>query len=353
MSSHTLDIKRPFGQTLILALLILSLIMGAGEITVRQQKVQAYLAVPSMDTRHKLLNRQWHRLETLTKSGVQIQCIALGNSMVLNGFDPQIFSQNFTIQSAREINCFNFGVDGLTPISAAALARILIETYHPQLLIFGTDARDYAVAPDAQEATVIMDMDWIQYRLGNFNIPGWLVDHSYLYRYRYSLADLLSLTINRTREPITNQYGFEPFETIFPVTIPPDPNDSSYHVQYYFRVLDNYAVRPENQAALVHILEKQDPDTTIVVVEMPVPDTYFYFFSDPLEDYNRFMHSIRTVTTEHQVLLFQTTTLHLIPDDGWMDYSHVNRKGSVLFSEWLGQQLGKAARDGKIGAFGP
>jgi hypothetical protein len=72
----------------------------------------------------------------------------------------------------RGLSCFNFGVDALTPVSAAYLAQILVDTYHPKLLIFGTDARDFAIDRQSEETTVIADMAWVQYRLGKFNIAA-------------------------------------------------------------------------------------------------------------------------------------------------------------------------------------
>jgi hypothetical protein len=346
--NHTLKVSPPIGKTLILASIMLSLLFGSGEVLIRQPFLQSFLTTPTLNTRHLHFEKQWNRLELLTSAGVEIQCIALGNSMVLNGFDPQIFDEVFFSKSGESITCFNFGVDALTPVSAAALARILIDTYKPRLLIFGTDARDFAIPPDSEETKVIADTDWIRYRLGNFSLEGWLIDHSYLYRYRYSLARLLALSINRGEIPVTNQYGFEPYDTIFPVDIPPDPNDGSYAIQYYYRILGNYSVRFENREALQNILTNQGSGTTIVVVEMPVPEMYFHFFDDPSVDYARFIEVLRSVTADYHALLLETTSLDLIPNDGWMDYSHVNRKGAMIFSTWLGEQLGQQFSDEKL-----
>ena len=344
----TLSIKRPSIQTLMPVLLILAVLMGVSEVILRQQPIQAYLTPPSLNTSHRQLERQWHRLENLTKSGVQLQCIALGNSMILNGFEPQVFSQSFYEQTGQELHCFNFGVDALTPVSANGLAQVLIDTYRPQLLIFGTDARDYAVNPDMEETTVISEMAWLQYRLGSFNLTGWLLEHSYLYRYRYSLVDLMRLSINRKSEPLINQYGFEAYDATLNVTTPPDPNDNSFGVQYYYKTLDRYTVRTENQQALAGILARQSESTTLLVIAMPVPDTYFYFFDNPSDDYNQFINALKATTANYNVLFLETAHLQLIPNDGWADYSHLNNKGAVIFSKWLGKHLGKAVLDGRI-----
>jgi hypothetical protein len=349
MMKHILQITTPFGKTLILVIPLLCILLIAGEIIIREPLIYSQLNTPSLNSRHLHLERQWHRLETLTGSGIQIDCFALGNSMILNGFDPQVFSQNFQSESGIELTCFNFGVDALTPVSAAALAEILTKTYQPKLLIFGTDARDFAIARDSEETSVIANMAWVQYRLGHFSLEGWLIDHSYLYRYRRTLVDLLHLKMQNTNY-MRYSNGFEPLDTTIAIRNPPDPDEDSFHIQYYYRILHKYNVEWENREALMKLLEQKVHGTAIVVVEMPVPDTYFYFFDHPVNDYKAFMDTITTITSYSQVLLIETTRHKIIPDDGWADYSHTNRKGASLFSEWLGQELGKAYFEGKISA---
>jgi hypothetical protein len=73
--------------------------------------------------------------------------------------------------------------------------------------------------------------------------------------------------------------GFEPLDVTIAIRTPPDPNEDSYHIQYYNRILNNYNVDWENCEALLQILEQKIFGTAIVVVEMPVPDTYFHFLT--------------------------------------------------------------------------
>jgi hypothetical protein len=35
----------------------------------------------------------------------------------------------------------------------------------------------------------------------------------------------------------------------------------------------------------------------------------------------------------------------MIPDDGWVDYSHLNVDGADVFSAWLGGQIGEMVID--------
>lgn len=347
ISERTLNLKKPFGQTILIALFILGLALGLCEFIVRQPQVQAYLDAPSLNSRHRNLEKQWYRLETLSASGVPINCLALGNSMILSGFDPKIFAQKYNAISGEELVCFNFGVDALTPVSASILAEILIDTYHPKYLIFGTDARDLSIPPGSEETAVITEMAWIQYRLGRFNPEGWLVDHSYLYRYRRNPLYIFHNAIGKQDISDAQKYGFEPLEGVTDVIILPDPSDDAYHIQYYFKLLSNYTIWPENLAALTNIIELRSTGTEIVVVTMPVPETYLSFFDHPT-DYQSFIDVLQDITSQQNVLLLISKNLSTIPDDGWRDYSHLNRKGASAFSEWLGNECGNAVINSHI-----
>jgi hypothetical protein len=74
---------------------------------------------------------------------------------------------------------------------------------------------------------------------------------------------------------------------------------------------------------------------------MPVPDTYFYFFDKDGVMYQAFLDLVESSASKNQVMFIKTSGLNLIPNDGWVDYAHVNTKGAAIFSEWLGIQIGQ------------
>ena len=110
-----------------------------------------------MGSRHYQLGHKLALLDAAVKRNGPIDCIMLGSSMVDVGFNPESFQHAYRQATGREIHCFNFGIDASSAASAAALARILIEDYHPRFIIFGTDPRDYAIpSTDRDPAAVCM-----------------------------------------------------------------------------------------------------------------------------------------------------------------------------------------------------
>jgi hypothetical protein len=153
-------------------------------------------------------------------------------------------------------------------------------------------------------------------------------------------------------ESAAGRLGYDPVEEVTAqVTEPPDPRSSAFLVQYYFGLLSPYRMQAANQAGLESLLEQQQRGQ-ILVVEMPVPDTYFDFFTDPSREYGAFLDYVQSTTANYGVPFWQTAPLGLIPPEGWMDYSHLNARGASTFSAWLGAEVGAAAQAGDLPRIG-
>lgn len=349
-----LQLIRPFGQTIALSIFIFLLLVGAAELIARTESFQSFLADPTMGSRHYQLGRKLARLNASIHNEGPVDCLIIGSSMVDVGFNPEIFQEGFKQIVGQDIRCFNFGIDASTAASAAAIAHILIEDYHPRLLFYGTDPRDYAVPQTENDPAVILQSNWVRYRTGHFSLDGWLIQHSYLYRYRNLLFRLSRFYQEDTLRSQTRTYeitstGFTPLTTVATyINDPPDPHDDSYEVTYNFRIFSTYTMQSENLAALEKILSYNGLETQIIIIEMPVADGLFFFFGNGRDDHQRFLNQINQLAQEHGVPFWQTSSLKMIPDDGWADYSHLNATGATIFSYWLGQQVGSAIKQEKI-----
>ena len=349
----TLQIQRRPEKTLWITLILLILLFGAAEWIARQESFQKILTPPKMGSGHYQLGHKLSLLDIATQKSGPIDCIMVGSSMVDTGFDPDVFQEAYKEISGKEIHCFNFGIDASTATSTAALVRILIEDYQPRILIFGTDPRDYAVPGAENDPAIILQTPWVNSRQGNFSIDGWLLDHSYLYRYRQHLSRLVRLNFEGTLESATKNHfeilsnGFSPFSKVGTyINQPPTPGDDSFEVTYYTRIYSSYMMLNENLEALERIMGYNGTATNVIVVEMPVSDGLYYFFGNSQADYNRYVTGVGQLAAQFQIPFWQTEPLDSIPDNGWMDYSHLNTTGAKIFSTWLGQQVGELERQG-------
>jgi len=356
----TLQIRTAPGKTLWFTILLFILLITVAEWVARSEPFQVPLTSPGMGSRHSQLGHKLALLNVLARKTGQIDCIMLGSSMVDTGFDPSAFETGYREMTGRDIHCFNFGIDASTAASTAALARIIVEDYQPSLLILGTDPRDYAVAREDPDPAVVLNTPWVAYRQGKFSWDGWLMDHSYLYRYRQHLGRLARFQFEGTlwsdtkvdNEILSN--GFNPLSQVSTyINDPPNPNDDSFEATYYTRIYSSYQMLNENLEGLDSSLDYNESLTRVILLEMPVADGLYYFFGNHESDYKRFLIRVGEMASQHQVPFWRTEPLDFIPDHGWADYSHLNRTGAEIFSTWLGQQVGRAEHQGSINTFQP
>ena len=313
-----------------------------------------------MGSRHYQLGYKLALLETNVKTNGPIDCIMVGSSIVDVGFTPQSFQNGYYKTSGQSIRCFNFGIDASSMASTAAFTNILVEDYKPRLLILGTDARDYVINPDDKDPAVLLDTPWIKYRSGEFYLEGWLLDHSYLFRYRQHLSRLAHFNFENTlwseaqlNYPILLD-GFTPLSKVSTyINNQPDLQDESFEVRYYNTIYSSYQMLDENLVSLESIMNYNDENTQVIIVEMPVSDGLYYFFGNGEADYDKFVAHVSELADLHQVPFWRTEPLDTIPDNGWSDYSHLNVTGAEIFSLWLGEQVGRLEVQKDAGVFQP
>ena len=117
--------------------------------------------------------------------------------------------------------------------------------------------------------------------------------------------------------------------------------------------LEHYEVRQENLRGLEQVLSQQDNGTQIVVAEMPVSSAYYDYFGQGKADYDRFVNSVAPLVKSYNLPFLEAPADQLIPEEGWWDRSHLNVVGAEIYSNWLGEQIGKAAIDGHVDLLSP
>jgi hypothetical protein len=346
-TEQTLQSRYAFGQSALLYVLFLSIFVSLGEIVARSNLFQNRLSQANWGGAHGQLNRQLRKLQDVARQNGAIDCIFLGNSMVMRGFEPLAFHDAYQDVTGESLWCFNFGVDGLPAMPAGILAKILVQDYQPRLLIYGIDSRDFAVPSDAKDAAVILDMAWIRYRQGHFSLPGWLRQHSYLYRDLDTFRHLLYFDYQLKPQSVSGQalsdyYGFYGDTTTGDfVNESPNPDDPRPHIQYYFSLLSDYSILPENLGGLDRIFQQTRQGVQVLVVELPVPLTYMDFFGDGEADYQRYINYAMKLTHEAGIPFYHAPSYEALPSSFWVDYSHLNVEGARHYSAWLGKLLGE------------
>jgi hypothetical protein len=351
MKSETLKLTFPSGLTFLTALILLIALLAAGEWLARSRPVQENLPAPSLGVVHRNLEVQIDVLEQRVAHNEAIDCLMLGDSTVMTDFVPASFESAFHEQTGKEIDCLNLGVGASTVASSVALAEVMMKEYRPALLILGLEALNFTVSTEDQESGALLEAPWIRYKLGRPSIEGWLYDHSRLLEYRPILRKLLRFEFDflgvlqgsfPDESGIIN--GYFPLNGQGPFAIDEPPNPDSEHPfdEHYFAELGNFRLLPENVQALEELARSSDDTTQVFVVEMPVAESFVYYYRNGEQDHEAFINTIEDLLSAHDMSFWPTSELHLFTIGDWYNRNHLNTAGAQVFSEWLGRQVGQA-----------
>jgi hypothetical protein len=345
---RTLQIGRVNGRFLFSLLLFLLLYLLATEAVVRLGQGWLPLGAPSLGSDHPQFEQQWFRLQEYTAQRGGVDCLFLGDSTVMTNFAPGPFAEAYRQETGQTLDCFNFGVGAITAVGFAALSQLLVQEYAPRLLLVGVQALSFTVPAEEQGGADLAVNAWVRYKLGDFSPEGWLYEHSHLYRHLGNFGQLASFTINQQEvmrsaagEVGGAQDGFFPMvgPGPFDVSQPPDPAMDHPYLEHYFAVMGGFQLLPENLAALERIMALNSPTTQVVVVEVPVPETFYPLFGNGVQDYERFVEVMEWETAVAHIPFWRMTDLSQLPGPLWFNYNHLNADGAPIFSRWIAYEL--------------
>ena len=328
-----------------LTIAIIIVISGILELFARTPVLSKVSPFRSVGLTDYQFETKWFKLQDFVKQNEGVDIIVLGSSLVNTGIDPDIVSKTYYAQTGVHPRIFNFGVEGMTIAPNSVTAGLLVERYHPALLIYVTEMRDYIAGNGLMVETPFLNDPWLRDQLGYFTFSGWIIDHSaalqhYLPYRNWMRADFLdTMAFYLRRYHDTSASGYEP-DSRFGVNIdvPPDPNDPLEAQN--FKDFGNYQVSPARLGNLKSILDLgHDQQTAVMVVEMPVHPT-FYVYVGGEKVHAQFQETISTfVTINGGSFLPAEACFSTIPLFGRFNRWHLNFRGAPLFSNCLGGQL--------------
>lgn len=348
-----LALRWPFGGTLALAVAILLMMSGGLEAIARSPWGRSHLPIGSYGTASRYFDYQMERLREFVAHEGPPDCIFLGASPVFRGIDPSVVAQAYRAQTGHTIRCFNFGIRGLDPANAAVLGGIIRQDYKPPLLIFGLDIPNLAGRTAEGLRDRFIEAEWVRYRLGEFTLESWLIEHSnamrvYM-RYRNWVLPGYSTEENRKTDNSLSAAIRPDGHAVFlarATDLADVPSTQSEEARFY-DLLNDYEIDRQQLQGVERLLQVE-PGYEVVLLEMPVHPSFLRYYGDGAADYRLGLTTARDAAARAGVPFWDTTLLRIIPDDGWANRSHLNAAGARVFSQWLGTRLGQAVVDGQL-----
>lgn len=345
---RTLKIKRPFGRTLTLSFIIIVILSVLLETTARLDSVQSVLPSPTIASGHRRLDLKLFFLDRLVKEEGRVDCIFLGGSDMNAALNPGLFSRVFEEKTGEKLICFNFGLAGFIPQAAALMARILVEKYHPRLLVWGFSPISFGDEFKRKPATIVKQNSWCRYRLGDFNFEGWLTEHSYAYRYFLRFRTWLERPVYArslsSREGRLSKYGYLPAERTGKFIL--FKQDEEKEIRYK-EILADFDISVKAATALEQVL-RLGSRTKVVLVDVPAHPAVLTLHERGAGAYRKALSYVKKRAGQRGVLFLAHDRFDFIPGKGYKDLGHMNTIGAKLFSRWLGRQMAKAAGKGLL-----
>jgi hypothetical protein len=332
-----------FGYTLLQAIAFLIVFIALLEGVARTSLISKLLPYQSFGSWHYQFDLKWFRLKQSVANNGGVDVIILGNSLVNTGFDPDVVTHTYYEKTGLRLRVFNFGVDGLTIAPNSVNAKLLVEEYHPALLVFVTEMRDYDAANGLETEAMFLSDPWVQYRMGDFNLRGWIVDHSLALQHYLPYRNWMRSDFPNTFATFLQTYhttslaGYEPDYAVMSAALVTKPNDLADNP--YFDSSHPYQIDPSRLECLQAILDlARDNGSQIVIVEMPVHPAFFDYVGGETV-HKAFQEKIAETVQAGGGIFLPAIDEVTIPLQGRSNLTHLNRRGAPILSAYLGEQL--------------
>lgn len=343
---HTLAIQWPFGRTLLATIFALTVLMVLSEALARDERVEPMLLPPAVNG-NDLIGTKLLALDRVVKTSGAPDCFIIGSSMVFSGIDPDSIDTAYTNATHQPLSCFNFGLLGVSALGTSKIARILVQTYHPRVLIYGASFRDLTYLGD------ILNIPWVNYRLYGQPLEGWLEDHSYAYRYATSYRLVFTQGLNNDNLLVMRINAAKPNGQGANTNV---MDISTIHLedfQDYVRWSRTYQTDPALLASLNDILSYESSGTQVIIVEMPAAPGVYQALPNGEQTDQTFTRDVHAAADAYGASFVATRGSVSIPTDGWSDIFHMNGTGARVFGTWLGNRLAEIIHSGQPPAHSP
>jgi hypothetical protein len=353
----TLKINRPRNPAVAYGAILFLLLCLLGEMLARTPFAQAQIPYQAYGINHAQLELELNTLDRFIQKNGAPDCFIFGSSQAFREVDPEAFAQAYQAASGENITCYNFGVTGSQIWSTSILNKILIQKYHPRLVVIGTSFLDYTEGREFQIDERFKENDWLKYQTGTFTLGGWLTENSYAWR-ALTLLSYAAPYGMRYSEVLRESHKWDGEIADSGFALSDKPFDPSVPVQTGFvknllLEFGNFGVSERNLSALEEtIVFSQQAGAQVLLAEMIYHPALLELKDqkgNPRTNREQILAFIKkinarlgSIASQHGIAFLEFDPNISIPDTGWFDLYHLNRVGAEAYSRWLGEQAAQA-----------
>lgn len=179
----SIQLKRPYLATALRTAVLLLLFSTVCEVLCRTTFIQQHLPLPSRGSGHKNFDLKVAALDRFQTKHPHIDCIYLGNSRVNRSIDPEVVDKTFEAITGQPFTSFNFALAALNAEETRYAVDLLQKRYKPDLIVMGISSFTFTKDFFNWETRDWISNPWVDYQLGTPSFRGWLMTHSYAFKY--------------------------------------------------------------------------------------------------------------------------------------------------------------------------
>jgi len=263
--------------------------------------------------------------------------IFVGNSMANHDLCPKSFSAGFAETGGGSPRCFNLSSSGMNRIKIKELLRIIRNSAGNVLVVWGCYFIDFRDLDYKSEQVPLSANDWLRYRLGKWNLRGWLTEHSRLIRVfnllRLRLEFPSSWKRHRTFSSFQQENGY------FLRNLKPEDKVTDRFIEKKKRGLQKMNIPGDLTQRLADTLQHEKQADVFMAI-LPIHREMITMMKEqgmnPALETNLLIEACQHL----RYSVVGPPEQMAVTDSYWKDFNHMNHPGAKKYSYWLGRHVG-------------
>lgn len=289
------------------------------------------------------------RFMHLISREIEPDFIFIGHSMADRAFYPSAFKQGFASRTGKIPSCFNLAFHGLTRHRIKEIIQVINRISPSSRIIWGCGFFDFGKYVQLEKYKPLHENNWFRYRLGEWNLEGWLTHHSVLLR-RFSLLRMrmefpASFRIHRRYAGFQRDNGFF---LIPEKKIPRSGGGFSNNILRKKARQAGQFREPESYRSLLSRIVPADFRGNTRIVLLPTHHVLTRIYKDAGYPPKRITGEIAKACDDLGIPVIEPPPVEIFFPRSWKNPDHLSPSGAREYSLWLGERLGEEFRKGRI-----
>lgn len=330
----TIQFQWPFGRTVLFSALCVVFLLAGFECLLRTTWIRHRLPVPMIGSGKASFDITYERLFRLKEDGHSIDVVFVGTSMMKSAVQPVAFQNRFREISGEDIRAFSLSVNLLNIEDMPLLLDVIHKEVQPRVIVMEVSPlADFGALGDRVDGWKLAERPWGRYRLGSWNLRGWIADTFHLYRYALRVHMWVTEPDREMRFKhrcrVIKQHGEY-------------QRNRRYSRSEDLRIRSNLRRVPKDRMGAGpsrQFWRALCSEIPIILLEVPFRETILPVEHLTPASVERFRRHVTRRAESTGLLYVECGDMGSLPFQYWLNMNHLNTAGGSVYSRWFADRL--------------